>query len=41
MVRMLRDAFNALKDKEFSPKEFHDYFMTYDLIPIKAIRQAM
>jgi uncharacterized protein (DUF885 family) len=41
MVRKLHDDYQALKGKDFSLKEFNDRFLTYGLIPIKVIRQAM
>ncbi len=41
MVRKLHDDYKALKGEAFSLKEFNDEFMTYGLIPIKIIRQAM
>lgn len=41
MVRKLHDDYKALKGEDFSLKEFNDQFMTYGLIPIKVIRQAM
>jgi len=41
MVRKLHDDYKTLKGKEFSLKEFNDHFLTYGLIPIKVIRQAM
>jgi uncharacterized protein (DUF885 family) len=41
MVRKLHDDYKALKGKDFSLKDFNDRFMTYGLIPIKVIRQAM
>jgi uncharacterized protein (DUF885 family) len=41
MVRKLRDDYQALKGQNFSLKEFNDRFLTYGLIPIKVIRQAM
>ncbi len=41
MMRKLHDDYRTLKGKEFSLKEFNDRFLTYGLIPIKVIRQAM
>ncbi len=41
MVRKLHDDYKALKGNNFSLKEFNDHFLTYGLIPIKIIRQAM
>ena len=41
MMRKLHDDYQALKGQAFSLKEFNDRFMTYGLIPIKVIRQAM
>ena len=41
MVRKLRDDYRALKGAAFSLQEFNDRFMTFGLIPIKLIRQAM
>jgi hypothetical protein len=41
MVRKLHDDYQALKGKDFALKEFNDRFLTYGLIPIKVIRQAM
>ncbi|HEX2981534.1 MAG TPA: DUF885 family protein, partial [Anaerolineaceae bacterium] len=41
MVRKLRDDYKAMKGGAFSLKEFNDHFLTYGLIPIKVIRQAM
>ena len=41
MVRKLHDDYQKFKGTEFTLKEFNDHFMTYGLIPIKIIRQAM
>ena len=41
MMRKLHDDYRALKGKDFALKEFNDRFLTYGLIPIKVIRQAM
>ena len=41
MVRKLRDDYQKLKGSQFSLHEFNDAFLTYGLIPIKVIRQAM
>lgn len=41
MLRKLRDDTMKLKGEQFSLKEFNDEFLTYGLIPIKVIRQAM
>jgi len=41
MLRKLHDDYQALKGAAFSLKEFNDRFLSYGLIPIKVIRQAM
>jgi uncharacterized protein (DUF885 family) len=41
MMRKLHDDYQAFKGEDFSLKEFNDHFLTYGLIPIKVIRQAM
>jgi hypothetical protein len=41
MMRKLHNDYQALKGEDFSLKEFNDHFLTYGLIPIKVIRQAM
>jgi uncharacterized protein (DUF885 family) len=41
MVRKLRADYEAERGSEFSLKGFHDSFLTYGLIPLKVIRQAM
>jgi uncharacterized protein (DUF885 family) len=41
MVRKLHDDYKTMKGNHFSLKEFNDHFLTFGLIPIKIIRQAM
>ncbi len=41
MVRKLHDDYRKLKGSQFVLQEFNDAFLTYGLIPIKVIRQAM
>lgn len=41
MMRKLRDDYQKMMGSRFSLKEFNDRFLTYGLIPIKVIRQAM
>jgi uncharacterized protein (DUF885 family) len=41
MVRKLHDDYQKLKGSQFSLQEFNDHFLTYGLIPLKVIRQAM